>query len=894
MADGPTTVGSIVGQLKLDDSDLNTRLDAAEARAKEFEALDPTIKVKASVADAIAALESVNAAEKKLQATNAASDAATQRAILAQMRLNDVQNARGRTDYQVAAAEFALQQATERSDAAAEKAIAADDSLAAARMKLLAVTDALAASEGVEDEEENRGNDIKNEGFKRISAIVAAVAALIPLLGPLAAYSAAVGGGLLSMGVVGVLAVLGIKNAMAEGTETGREYSAGVQALKSDLDELSQTAATKMLGSFNWALATLQGAMPQLNSEVSAFAGILGGTGNAALTGAVASLRVLNPLFVQAGMYVGALALGFEKWTSDGGLQKFAAYAERSLPQVASLLGNLATSALNIVEALAPAGTAMVQFLNIIANVLDFLSGFGPGFAIVVAGATAGYTAFKLFGSITPLIQTVTEAVTGLGVAEQASLGPIGLVIAGVSALVAILGVSLATTESATNAVASYASAVEADNGVIGQNVKLQLAKNLQDSGSLAILDKLGVATNKAVDAALGDAAARKQVNAQILAGANALEAHDKASKSATNSDMLGIGAQADASVAYHAAKDAIEDNATAIQAAIKAYNDLQRAQGGATISTREQLQAQDDLAQQYGTSVSAYEGAVTANQKTAAQAAATTLQLQLENDAATLLTNAFTLLNGGSLDVAQAQTGVAAANNALSDSFKQNGKVIDGTTAAAVANQQALESQVSAAQAAAEAIGKQTGSSKDAVASYEASKTALENQLQAQGDLTAGVQAYINQLYDVANLKVPPTKLDADTSAAAAKVAALQAQFDALETTKTVHVDASTGALTIKWANGVEAHAAGGTVGGAGSSTSDSNLVRLSRGEEVIKASSAGQARPFLKAFNANPAAALSSVSGKQVHHHWQIITQSDPQAAVQDGIRRLSLLGA
>ncbi len=57
-----------------------------------------------------------------------------------------------------------------------------------------------------------------------------------------------------------------------------------------------------------------------------------------------------------------------------------------------------------------------------------------------------------------------------------------------------------------------------------------------------------------------------------------------------------------------------------------------------------------------------------------------------------------------------QAQTGVASAVNQVVDSFKENGTAIDGNTAAAVANQQALQSQKSAAESARERAATATG----------------------------------------------------------------------------------------------------------------------------------------------------------------------------------------
>src|SRR5690348_4463516 len=60
-----TSVGSIVGRLRLDSSEWNADLDRAEARARELSSADPTIRVHADTAQAEASLAAVEAAERR-------------------------------------------------------------------------------------------------------------------------------------------------------------------------------------------------------------------------------------------------------------------------------------------------------------------------------------------------------------------------------------------------------------------------------------------------------------------------------------------------------------------------------------------------------------------------------------------------------------------------------------------------------------------------------------------------------------------------------------------------------------------------------------------------------------------------------------------------------------
>lgn len=410
MADAaPTSVGSIVGYLTLDDSDWNEKLDAAQARADELGDSDPTIRIGVDDADAIAKVDelsarldglrgktlnitttttsvggaragsassaastdAITAAETRLAAAVQASETATGRAQLAEMRLDQVRTARGRTDYQVASAEFAYSQAVQKSESAAEKAAAAEDALTAARS---ASADA-----------ENIGSDIVDDvsggsggsggssgggesnpftgGLYSPAGIAVAVGAVLSLAGPLSAAIVGLGGDFAGMGAAGVLAFLGIEKEMKSGSAEGVEFSQGLASLKSDLNELEGTAASGILGSFQQAEQEITADLPNLNSQIGVFTGMLGRSGDSLLDGVLNSLTTMNPLFDQAGQYVEGLAEDFDQWTEDGGLQKFVTYAEAELPIVEKGVDGLAKGLVGAAQALTPAGNAILGLL---------------------------------------------------------------------------------------------------------------------------------------------------------------------------------------------------------------------------------------------------------------------------------------------------------------------------------------------------------------------------------------------------------------------------------------------------------------------------------------------------------------------------------------------------
>jgi hypothetical protein len=289
-----------------------------------------------------------------------------------------------------------------------------------------------------------------------------------------------------------------------------------------------------------------------------------------------------------------------------------------------------------------------------------------------------------------------------------------------------------------------------------------------------------------------------------------------------------------------------ITDNQKHVRDAIKAYNDVRAAQGLTTISTQAQLQAQQDLAARYGMSLPALLTAQGAQQTLAAQTKATTQAMQMENDAAGLLTQAFTLLNKVNLDVAQAQTAAAAATNTLTDSLSQNGLTIDGNSKAAVANQQALQQKALADQQASTAVQQQTHSTEKGTEAFAASKQALIDQLTATHQLTPAIQALIDKYYAVPPVVKTQAELDAD--AAMAKLAALKAAMNAIHdqtvtltvVTNNVGAPATMPANTTggpyKFADGGSVHAATGlTVPGAARPYGDSVHMLLAPSEEVI-----------------------------------------------------------
>jgi hypothetical protein len=283
-----------------------------------------------------------------------------------------------------------------------------------------------------------------------------------------------------------------------------------------------------------------------------------------------------------------------------------------------------------------------------------------------------------------------------------------------------------------------------------------------------------------------------------------------------------------------------------------------------------------------------AYLEAQQAAQKNTEQTRQQTLEMQLASDAAGLLNQALMTLAGQNLSVAQAQTSYGQALRGVLKSLHDNGGAIKGNSEKALANQQAVQGSVAAARQLAQATAQQTHSNSKAIASYKESKRELEDQLAAHNKLTPALKRYIDRLFDVKGISdylgKHPTKtdvnngpaiakidrlearikairqgrvpgLDANTDAARAKIAELQAQIDALHG-KTFTI----GSHGLQFSNGqggVIQRAAGGTVPGVGNT--DSQPALLTPGEEVISKGPATKNRALLKAINSGAVVAYA-----------------------------------
>jgi hypothetical protein len=798
LSEGPTVVGSIVAKLTIDKSEWDTKLAAADAEARRLGAVDPEIKVEAKVDSALAKLAAVDAAQKKL-------DLSTASLQLAYQRLDEIQSKGGVSQSRLMAAHLAAQRAEMAHEAATRN-------LAAAQAAEVVTTDN--ATDAT-----NRLNQANTGSVQRWQLIAVAIAALIPLLAPLASYAVGVGGALAGMGAAGALAIYGIVKAIKDGTVAGAQYQRGLDQLKQTLDSLGATAANRMLAAFGSAVAMINLALPELNNQIGVFSGYAGRIGTTVLQSVINALHVLNPLFVQGADYVAQLAAGFEAWTANGGLEKFTSYAMQMFPQVAATLGSLASLALHVVEGFSSWGGPVLTVLKAVADALNAIP--TPVLPALALGAIGVASAFKAWSAVKGSIDGVTGS---LNMTQGAAKTAFATLLQGVAAIdAAILQMSAAASsgikqwQGLTQSNDKWSASIRA-----GKLDTAQLGRTLQATGGFwndfaKNIDIAGTSVRPLYDnvKALDQALASATPHDAAIAYGQLMEAGKKAGKSAA--DMAALFPAATA--AMHA-----------------------------------QAQAGDEAAKAALDNASGLDAAGVSAQKT--------------QDAMKNLNDTLKGLGSAQLDASSA---TIQYNQAIADStaaVKQNGVTLDQNTQQGRDNQRALDGIASSAIqmiAANQQAGASTG---DLTSQMVAARAAFIKSAEQMG-LNADQAGKLADQYHLIPGDVNTAFTTSGAADAMAAAAAVKAKFDAIERLITIRVNTimtnatnpnttyglGNGGINVSGKrDGGTIHAATGlTVPGAGSSGVDSVYAMLAPLEEVIsnRYGQADRNRGLLKVVN-------------------------------------------
>lgn len=653
---------------------------------------------------------------------------------------------------------------------------------------------------------------------RHMRALVVTALALGPALGPLVGTTIGLAGALGSMGAAGIVAVLGIKREIEQGTTLGLAFSSAIADLKGEFRGLEGTAANAALAPFNDIVREVTARMPFLNKSVNTFTNLLGSGSTNALTGIIDSLHTMEPLLVSAGIWVDKLLAKFASVAAGGGLKAFTDYARSTLPLVTDTLENLVVAVVDLVRAFAPMGAGVLAVLN---DVSQLIAGLPVGVLTAMASAaSAGFLGFQAWRGITSIVNGVvgalkfmnTEMVVSAGLARGLSFATAAVSVA-IGAAVFLYAKHAEAARQDQVAVDGMTDALVASNGAITESIRLGKAKELQDAGWGKIAADNGIGLDLLTTAFLGNGDAVDFVTRKLLenqgvntmVGNGAFEVAGSIHQQTAAFGQLG-GAQ-----------DVVTGKGALLVNAMKASNG-QMAQ--ATVNSKELIGAQretaasvdatltavdrsmvvwDKAGAQYGITGAALKTFEDGQRDAAAQADNARAKMILESDAAGILKGELDKLNGKTLNAAEAQNRFDSALVNMSDHTTKTGKKvvlttknIHGMSAASVAIRGDLLGQVRDMQALAEANGDLSGKTAGSIARLKDLRQQIIDNAVAHGHDRKAVTDYINSIFKIPK-KVPPTKLEVDKAAADAKLVALQKKLGLVKPIKSIRVVAET-----------------------------------------------------------------------------------------------------
>lgn len=428
-------------------------------------------------------------------------------------------------------------------------------------------------------------------------------------------------------------------------------------------------------------------------------------------------------------------------------------------------------------------------------EVTDGVAAFGEKFGPVITATGVGFIALApLLGAAGKGIRAVASGFRTTGVAAESSAAAVATadaeIVAGNEAAAASAGELAAAQRggrlASLGAAAGFV-AVAAGAYIGGRALSNHLEKNNALAHSIDGLsgDLGGLSTAMVNSGGHTEAAGRQWLQGELASNGLA----DKAAKAGITVDQMSEaiagGTQSTAALADQWRKSGkpSDDTIAALFMLAGGYAKTAAGASEAATETGKGADAVSAMALALHTTDDALGTATDAQAANKVSAQAATLQMQLENDAAGLLAQGFDKLNGGAMGAEQANIAFRDSETSVISAIHQNGRSLSDNTAAGRANRTAVLASITAAQAHAQAVGKQTGSTVKATQAFRGDISALRAHLTALGLQPAAIQAIISKYGKMPSVKL--TKVDLEDRASA-KAAAIQRHIDAIES-KTV-----------------------------------------------------------------------------------------------------------
>jgi hypothetical protein len=453
--------------------------------------------------------------------------------------------------------------------------------------------EAVARLRTVGEEAERTGKKVERAGqdakAKGINPLAAAIGILGPAIAPVGAAAAGLAAGFGAMGAAGVLAVMGIKREMDEGTSIGTQYAGALQDAESILRSLTTSGANAFFGSLTQGVAILRehlGAVTPILSEMTVY---LGQSATNLIDAALTAFEVFRPVIREVGAYVADLSRRLNDGAQGEGFKSFVDYVAGVLPQVISTVESLVMAVGNIAAAASPLGGVVLDALNGIASAINAID---PNILQVVAvAAGSAYTAFVAYRALsfipTFFQKTGTSAAAAGAGMETASRGAralqasMGIISIAIGAATAIYSAFAQRNQDVASATATYTDALIESNGAITENVRLTALKKARDDGAVESGKALGLSANDVVAAYLGEADALAKIDPAYEAAAKAQLAKVNAGQadSSTMSDLFAKYIEfknkvGDSGEALKQAKIDQQDHNTVVAAGSRAQGD--------------------------------------------------------------------------------------------------------------------------------------------------------------------------------------------------------------------------------------------------------------------------------------------------------------------------------
>lgn len=751
-------------------------IQAVAAKTEQVTAGRHEILVDADTGTAVAQIEAVSAAQAQLDSSTARLraaysqlDAVQSKGVTSQSALMVAEAAATQVEKEQAEAQERLSRVlaennvalvsnaaaqsvnSEAASGAARSASEQAASVSAAHHAMSSDTTATTANTAAKEANHTATeHQMQSYGALRSSLLLVA-----PALLPIAGAAAGAGAALVGMAGAGIIAFKGITMAMDDGSITGQRYSADVESLERGFTQLKQTGAVAYLQGFNSVTSQVNAQMPYLSRLTATFSRDLGTISSNGVAGLLGLFRQLQPVMLSVDQGIVRASASFARWGTGNGARDFVAYLIEKLPSVENALGSLFTAAGHVVQAFSPWSGVVLSTVTAVSDVISAIP--TPILSTLVTEAMAVYTAFKLWNGVTSVFDKVKTGLGSFSAALGLSSTGVGLFVAGVAALSAVIAMSQSNIESAAQAQTDYASALENTNGVIDESIRKQAAKKLQEQGAYDMASALGISSKDLTDAVLGEGDAYSRVSSQVdeasthyhQLATQTRSSKDGTQKLAKQSDELSkiIGNQ------HSGFQDAISD---------------QKQMADATGDTSSKISSQTQI---LGISQSAW------NTLSGAEASASTAAKDYKSALDALNDQAQTLDQATSTLTTQFDTMASTLQQNIKSVGKAQATSMDNNTTYGAKNHQLILQTVQDAQAKADAIinseGKSQKSYADARASLEQSRQKILDTAKANGLNTDEVSKYLDTV-----MKLPSdttTSIILDDSDATAGLSALQ-----------------------------------------------------------------------------------------------------------------------